>query len=42
MTIPAATLTSMGMTLSLPPQQRVDTELLVGQDGVARAARILQ
>jgi hypothetical protein len=42
MTLPAATLTSMGMTTSLPPQQRVDTELLVGQDGVARAARILQ
>lgn len=42
MNVPAGTLISMGMSLPLPPQENVDAELLVGQDGVARAVRILQ
>jgi hypothetical protein len=40
--VPASTLTSMGISLPLPPQENVDAELLVGQDGVARAVRIVQ
>ncbi|HEX4231414.1 MAG TPA: hypothetical protein VHZ07_22275 [Bryobacteraceae bacterium] len=42
MSVPADTLASMGISLPLPPQENVDAELLVGQDGVARAVRILQ
>jgi anti-sigma factor RsiW len=42
MSVPAGTLTSIGVSLPLPPQENVDAELLVGQDGVARAVRILQ
>jgi hypothetical protein len=42
MSVSAGTLTSMGVSLPLPPQESVDAELLVGQDGVARAVRILQ
>lgn len=42
MSIPAATLTSMGMRLPLAPEKNVNAELLVGQDGVARAVRILR
>lgn len=42
MSVPASTLASMGMPLPLDPEKNVDAEVLVGQDGVARAVRILQ
>ncbi|HEX4808613.1 MAG TPA: hypothetical protein VH325_06780 [Bryobacteraceae bacterium] len=42
MRIPASTLVSLGMRLSVPPEKSVNAELLVGQDGVARAVRIVQ
>jgi len=42
MSVPASTLASLGMRLPLAPEKNVNAELLVGQDGVARAVRIVQ